>query len=119
MDYDTALPDRHDADVISYAAGHKALGLYALWALRNEIVRIGAPDLLAADEHLQLRLEDLLGFRKNPVAMTVLQKKLRVKALDGHPTPATPFRPALHRSIRRRPGRLHRACNRGARPLRP
>jgi transketolase len=91
MDYDTALPDRQDADVISYAAGHKALGLYALWALRNEVVRIGAPDLLAADERLQLRLEDLLGFRKNPVAMTALQKKLSVKALDGHPTPATPF----------------------------
>ena len=91
MDYDTALPDRDDADILSYAAGHKALGLYALWALRNEIVRIGAPELLASDERLQLRLEDLLGFRKNPVGMTALQKKLHVKALDGHPTPATPF----------------------------
>ncbi|MGA2641265.1 MAG: hypothetical protein ABSG21_10240, partial [Spirochaetia bacterium] len=91
MNYDAAQPDREDADIISYSAGHKALGLYALWALRNEIVRIGAPELLAADERLQLRLEDLLGFRKNPVGMTALQKKLRVKALDGHPTPATPF----------------------------
>jgi transketolase len=91
MDYDTAMPGRDDADILSYAAGHKALGLYALWALRNEIVRIGAPEALAADERLQLRLEDLLGFRKNPVGMTSLQKKLRVKALDGHPTPATPF----------------------------
>ncbi len=90
-DYDTALPDRDDADIVSYSAGHKALGLYALWALRNEIVRIGAPGLLAANERLQLRLEDLLGFRKNPVGMTPLQKKLHVKALDGHPTPATPF----------------------------
>src|SRR5271157_1012918 len=90
-DYEAALPDRDDADVVSYSAGHKALGLYALWALRNEIVRIGAPELLAADERLQLRLEDLLGFRKNPVGMTALQKRLRVKALDGHPTPATPF----------------------------
>jgi len=48
MDYDFARPDREDADVISYAAGHKALGLYAMWALRNEIIRISAPGLLPA-----------------------------------------------------------------------
>ena len=36
MDYDLAHPGRQDADIISYAAGHKALGLYAMWALRNE-----------------------------------------------------------------------------------
>jgi transketolase len=91
MDYDMAVPNRDEADIISYSAGHKALGLYALWALRNEVVRIGAPELLAVEERNQLRLEDLLGFRKNPVGMTALQKKLHVKALDGHPTPATPF----------------------------
>jgi transketolase len=33
MDYDVSDPDREDADIISYAAGHKALGLYALWAI--------------------------------------------------------------------------------------
>ena len=91
MDYDMSLPDRPDADIISYAAGHKALGLYALWALRDEIVRIAAPGLHAADERNRLRLEDLLGFRTNPAGMTPFQKQLRVKALDGHPTPATPF----------------------------
>ncbi|NIU62769.1 MAG: hypothetical protein GWN66_18165, partial [Pseudomonas stutzeri] len=51
-------PDRADADIISYAAGHKALGLYAMWALRNEVVRVGAPELLPKDERYQLRLED-------------------------------------------------------------
>ena len=91
MDYDVSDPDREDADIISYAAGHKALGLYALWALRNEAMRIGKPDLLPADERHQIRLEDLLGFRRNPIAGTPLIKKLHVKALDGHPTPATPF----------------------------
>ena len=91
MDYDVSNPDRQDADIISYAAGHKALGLYALWALRNEIVRISAPKLLPRDEKLQLRLEDLLGFRRNPVNKTPLFTKLRAKPLDGHPTPATPF----------------------------
>jgi len=91
MDYDVSDPDRQDADMVSFAAGHKALGLYAMWALRNEIVRLGAPDLLPANEALQLRMEDLLGFRRNPVTRTSLFVKFRSKALDGHPTPATPF----------------------------
>jgi transketolase len=91
MDYDFSDPLRQDADMISYAAGHKALGLYAMWALRNEIIRIGAPQLLPEDPRLQLRLEDLLGFRRNPVTNTPLFKQYNAKALDGHPTPATPF----------------------------
>jgi transketolase len=91
MAYDVTDPDRADADVISYAAGHKALGLYAMWALRTEILRIGAPDLLPRDIRLRLRLEDLLGFRRNPVTDTPLFRDFEVKALDGHPTPAMPF----------------------------
>jgi transketolase len=90
-EYDMTDPARVDADMISYAAGHKALGLYALWALRNEIARAGAPELLPNDEKLQLRLEDLLGFRRNPTATAPLFRKFNAKALDGHPTPATPF----------------------------
>jgi transketolase len=91
MDYDVSDPDRRDADLVSYAAGHKALGLYAMWALRNEILRLGAPDLLPSDLRRQLRLEDLLGFRRNPVTDTPLFRRYGAKALDGHPTPATPF----------------------------
>jgi transketolase len=91
LDYDVSNPDREDADIISYAAGHKAMGLYAMWALRNEVMRIGAPQLLPTDEAHQLRLEDLLGFRRNPVTSTPLFVKFKAKALDGHPTPATPF----------------------------
>jgi transketolase len=91
MDYDLARPTRRDADIISYAAGHKALGLYAMWALRNEIARIAAPELLPIQERFQFRLEDLLGFRRNPQANTPLFKQFRAKALDGHPSPATPF----------------------------
>jgi len=91
MDYDLSDPDRLDADMISYAAGHKALGLYTMWALRNEVARVGAPGLLPKDQARQLRLEDLLGFRRNPVADTPLLKKFNSKPLDGHPTPATPF----------------------------
>ena len=91
MDYDVSNPDREDADLISYAAGHKALGLYAMWALRNEIMRMGAPELLPLNERYQLRLEDLLGFRRNPITKTPLFLQFKSKALDGHPTPATPF----------------------------
>ena len=43
LDYDLADPERDDADILSYAAGHKAMGLYAMWALRDEIARLGAP----------------------------------------------------------------------------
>ncbi len=91
LDYDLADPDRDDADVLSYAAGHKAMGLYALWALRDEIARLAAPELLPADRSRRLRLEDLLGFRRNPTTATPLFAALGARALDGHPTPATPF----------------------------
>ena len=91
MAYDFTAPDRPDNDLISYAAGHKATGLYAAWALRNELIRIGDPSLLTADENRQLRLEDLLGFRRNPTNETPLFKKFNAKPLDGHPTPQVPF----------------------------
>src|SRR5665648_301069 len=39
-EYDLADPDRDDADIVSYAAGHKAMGLYALLSLRDEIARV-------------------------------------------------------------------------------
>src|ERR1019366_5142793 len=85
--YDFSNPDRHDADIISYSAGHKALGLYAHWALRNDIIRITHPELLPKDIRFQLRLEDLLGFRRNPNTATPLFRKFKSKPLDGHPTP--------------------------------
>ncbi len=91
LGYDASDPDREDADIISYAAGHKAMGLYAMWALRNEVMRISAPELLPPNEALQLRLEDLLGFRRNPVTSTSLFVKFKAKPLDGHATPITPF----------------------------
>ncbi len=90
LDYDFSQPDDPTNDVLVYAAGHKAMGLYAMWALRNEVVRTGAPALLPRAERHQLRLEDLLGFRRNPTNRTPLFASFRAKALDGHPTPATP-----------------------------
>jgi transketolase len=90
MNYDISNPMDRSADIISYSAGHKALGLYAMWACRNEIVRLTHEDLLP-EEIQQLRLEDLLGFRKNPITKTPLFLKHKAKPLDGHPTPQTPF----------------------------
>lgn len=91
LDYDIGNPEREDADIMSYAAGHKAMGLYAMWALRNECTRVANPELLPKAIKYQLRLEDLLGFRRNPTQNTPLFKKFRAKPLDGHPTPQTPF----------------------------
>lgn len=90
MSYDLSNPDRDDADIISYAAGHKALGFYALSAIRNEIAKTYAPELLAKESR-QLRLEDLLGFRHSPASGTKLFKEFNVKPLDGHPVPLVPF----------------------------
>lgn len=89
-DYDIGNPNDDKNDMIVYAAGHKALGLYAMWALRNELTRAYKPEILP-DEKFQMRLEDLLGFRKNPTNTLPLFRKFNAKALDGHPTPATPF----------------------------
>jgi transketolase len=61
-----------------------------MWALRNEMVRTFNPKELP-EEKFQMRFEDLLGFRKNPTTTLPLFKKFNSKALDGHPTPATPF----------------------------
>jgi transketolase len=95
MDYNFPDPDDDTADIISYAAGHKAMGLYAMWALRNELVLAGSKQLkredLMAPVKRQLRLEDLLGFRRNPTQETPLFAKHHSRALDGHPTCATPF----------------------------
>ena len=91
MAYDFTHPLKNEADILSYAAGHKALGLYAMWALRNECMRVSRADLLPAEEKYQLRLEDLLGFRRNSVQNTPLFNAFHAKPLGGHPEPSVPF----------------------------
>ncbi|MCJ7725189.1 MAG: hypothetical protein MUP76_02205, partial [Acidimicrobiia bacterium] len=91
MDYDLGDPLRLDQDILSYAAGHKALGLYAMLGLRTEVVAAIRPDLIPAEVRLKMRFEDMLGFRRNPTQPTPLFRKFGSKPLDGHPTPATPF----------------------------
>lgn len=91
MAYDFSRPQADEADLLVYAAGHKALGLYGLWALRNEGVKLANPSLLPADERQQLRLEDLLGFRRNKAQHTPLFTQFHSKTLGGHPEPSTPF----------------------------
>jgi transketolase len=91
MQYDIGDPLRDDQDLLSFAAGHKATGLYAMWALRDELARIADPALLPDQDNLRLRWEDLLGFRRNPTHPTPLFRRFGSKPLDGHPTPMTPF----------------------------
>lgn len=38
-DYDFSDPVADANDMVVYAAGHKAMGLYAMYALRNELMR--------------------------------------------------------------------------------
>ncbi len=90
MNYRIGDPECLEADILSYAAGHKAMGLYAMWALRNESAKVGNPELLP-NPKFQLRMEDLLGFRRNPTQKTPLFNEFKAKSLDGHPTPLTPF----------------------------
>ncbi|MBD3162005.1 MAG: hypothetical protein GF346_06910 [Candidatus Eisenbacteria bacterium] len=90
LEYDLSDLDDPANDLLVYAAGHKAMGLYAMWALRNEIARAGAPELLPQEDRKQLRLEDLLGFRRNPTNDTPLFREHHAKPLDGHPTPMVP-----------------------------
>ena len=90
MSYRIGDPECRENDLLSYAAGHKAMGLYAMWALRNECCRISRPELLPGPDR-QLRIEDMLGFRRNPTQETPLFRKYEAKPLDGHPTPITPF----------------------------
>jgi transketolase len=76
MQYDIGDPLRDDQDLLSFAAGHKATGLYAMWALRDEVARISDPTLLPG---------------RNPTHPTPLFRRFQSKPLDGHPTPMTPF----------------------------
>jgi len=90
LDYDFSQPDIDINDMICYTAGHKAMGLYGMWALRNELIRIAKPSLLAPEKR-QLRFEDLLGFRKNVTQGTPLFEKFKSVSLDGHPSCIVPF----------------------------
>jgi len=92
LDYDFFNPWKKENDVLLYAAGHKALGLYALWALRDELLR-AAGSANMPQEKYRLRLEDLLGFRRSPAAASETFTRLNAKNLDGHPTPLIPFVP--------------------------
>jgi len=78
MDYDFSSPYAEGADLVCYAGGHKAMGLYALWALRDEMVRIGRPDLLPEDlGHHRRVLADLLERRLGVLDRTDPPAELR------------------------------------------
>ena len=92
LDYDLADPDRQDADVLSYAAGHKAMGLYAMWALRDEIARARPrPSCCPATTATACVSRTCSAFAATRPPRRRCFAALHARALDGHPTPATPF----------------------------
>jgi len=90
MNIDFSNPRRQDADVISLAAGHKAIGLYAALAVLFECLKLHKPGMLPENEEM-MRMEDLLGFRLSGSHGTPLMNEFGSACLEGHPTPATPF----------------------------
>ena len=97
-DYDLADPDREDADIVSYAAGHKAMGLYAMWALRDEIARVAGAVTPAGEAPAARRRPRSACASRTCSASAATRSPTRrssaqfgAQALDGHPTPATPF----------------------------
>ena len=76
MAYDIGRPGADENDFIVYAAGHKALGLYAMWALRDELTRIANPALLP-DETVTLELDGETCIARR-VAFGVLPERIHV-----------------------------------------
>ena len=89
-----------------------------MWALRNEVLRIAAPELLPEDESQQLRLEDLLGFRRNPTNSDAALPRVPRQGPRRAPHAGHALRPPLHRGLGRRPGFVPRSGARGPRHLR-
>ena len=91
-EYDASRPERPDADVISYAAGHKALGLYAMWALRDEVLRVGCSRAAAQGGEPPAAARGPARLPPQPDrGHAAVHASSTAKALDGHPTPGTPF----------------------------
>ena len=101
MSYDLSRPDREDADIISYAAGHKAMGLYSMWAIRDEIA---ASRLLPADARTPAP-GGLAGLSAQPSNQDPAFTVRRQGAMST--PPGTPF-VKLSTGTRRGPGQLHR-----------
>ena len=110
-------PTREDADIVSYAAGHKALGLYALWALRNEVARIARARRCCPRDVTRpaaargpARLPPQSDHRDAAV------REVRREGARRPPDAGHAVRAALDRRLRRRPRRLDRPRAGRARP---
>src|ERR1019366_3236953 len=109
LDYDVANPDRRDADFVSYAAGHKAMGLYALWALRDEIARIAAPAATRGPARLPAQ----------PDARGAALPRAAVQGARRTPDPGDALPQDRDGGLRCRSRELARPRARGSGPLRP
>ncbi len=110
LDYDVSKPDREDADIISYAAGHKALGLYSLWALRNEVLRIGKPDLLPARGTRSVPTGGPSGISKKSCSKNVSHQETTCEGTGWSSHACHTLRPPFHGRLRRWLGKFDRPC---------
>ena len=111
-------PDREDADIVSYAAGHKAMGLYAMWALRDEIARVGHPALLAGRRGAAPAPRGPARLPTQPDHGDAALPEVRREGPRRAPDAGDAVRPALDRRLRRRRRELDRPRPRRARLLR-
>ncbi len=114
LDYDLGDPDRDDADIVSYAAGHKAMGLYAMWALRDEIARVAAPGAAARRRAAAPAPRGPARLPPQPDHRDAALPQLRRQGARRPPDAGDAVRPALDRRLRRRRRQLDRPRLRGA-----
>lgn len=84
MDYDFSEPDSEIADLLCYAAGHKAMGLYAMWALRNECVRIDRIYCLRKKSNCVLKIFEAFAATP-PKRRSCLENIMRARWMDIPP----------------------------------
>ncbi|MGZ4198550.1 MAG: hypothetical protein ACXVP1_00010 [Thermoleophilia bacterium] len=118
LDYDLADPERDDADLLTYAAGHKAMGLYAMWALRDEIARLEAPELLPAGVAQRLRPRRPARLSPQPDDHHTAVSGSARQGSRRSPHAGDTLRAAGHRRLRCRSGELDRTGHRRPRLLR-
>ena len=118
MDYELGDPERPDADLISYAAGHKAMGLYAMWALRDEVARSGRPGAAARTAGAAPAPGGPPRVQAQPHHADPALPRVRRPGARRAPDAGDPVRQARDGRLRRRLRQLHRARHRRGRPLR-
>ena len=101
-----------------YAAGHKAMGLYAMWALRDEVARVGRAGAAAGGRAAAPAPRGPARLSPQPDHRDAALRAVRRQGARRAPDAGDAVRQALDRRLRRRRRQLDRPRLRRARPLR-